>query len=54
MGTEWAHVTDYIIGAAQKIPEWLIRINFWGRSKLQLSQVLSLDLAWASIQVMPF
>lgn len=33
MGTEWAHVTDYIIGADQKIPEWLIRITFLGKVK---------------------
>ena len=33
---------------------WL-RLHFWGRSKLQLSQVLSLGLlSWALAQVMPF
>lgn len=33
MGTEWASVTEYIIGADQKIPEWFTRITFLGKVK---------------------
>ena len=33
MGTEWASVTEYIIGADQNIPEWFIRITFLGKVK---------------------
>ena len=33
VGTEWASVTEYIIGADQKIPEWFIRITFLGKVK---------------------
>lgn len=36
MGTEWASVTEYIIGADQKIPEWFARITFLGKVKIAM------------------
>ena len=35
-GMERAHVTYYLIGADQKIPDWPIKTAFLGRSKLQI------------------
>lgn len=54
-GQRLASVTEYIIGADQKIPEWFARITFLGiRPKLQWSQVLRPDLVQASIQALAF
>ena len=33
---ERVHMTDYFFGADQKIPNWLIKIAFLWKSKLQL------------------
>ena len=43
-----------LTGADQKLQAGRLRLHFWGRSKLQLSQTLSLGLAaWALAPVMP-
>lgn len=38
-------MTDYFIGPVQKISADRLRLHLWGRSELQLSQILSLGLA---------
>ena len=35
-GMEKAPVTDYLIGADQKIPDWLTKITFWGKVKIAI------------------
>lgn len=48
-------MTDYLIGVHQKIPDYLTKIMFLVKGKLQVSQVLSPGLvSWALAQVMPF
>ena len=32
-GIEGTHVTDYVIGAGQKIPDWPIKITFLGKAE---------------------
>lgn len=35
------HVIDYLMGAEQKIPDWLIKLCFWENLKGKLGQVLN-------------
>lgn len=51
---ERAHVIDYLLGADQESPDWLIKIPPLGRLKLPLGQVLNLGFVWALAQVIPF
>ena len=47
-------MTDYLIGAAQEIPDWLVKITLLQKIKPQLSQVLNLGLvSMALAQVTP-
>ena len=42
-----AHLTDYLIGVDQKIPDWLIKMTF-------LDKIETVIRSWALAQVTPF
>lgn len=47
-GNDRVYEEDYVIDADQKISNYLLRIHFWERLKLQLGQELNLGLIlWA-------
>ena len=35
-GKEKVHVTDYLIGADQKIPDWLAKTTFLGKAESEI------------------
>lgn len=49
------HLTDNLIAADQTISDWLIKITFLRKQKLQVNQVISLGLVSSTLtQVIPF
>lgn len=54
-GMEKAHVTDDLIVVDQNIPDWLIKILFFGEVETAIRSVIkSSFLSRALAQVMPF
>lgn len=49
-------MTDYLLGANQKIPDWVIKITFWGNVEIAGKSGFksSFDIMGFKVQVMPF